>query len=926
MRAGSARVIVPALVLAALAGAILAGRAMRPPGAAAREAEARISRGEALERESRFDAAGEEYEEALSAARDLADPRLVAISANRLADLRLRAGETEPALSLAREALEAARSAGSAGDQSDAFFNLGYTQYSLGALRYALRSFESSASAASSASDSAREAKARLHIGITAAMMEESGRAREALEEAARLSFERGDARGQAEAIRVLGQLHTRLGETQSALERFTEARRLLEPLGDPATEATILNALGEVHFDMGDFDAALLHYRQALDRNRRLKLRRREAATLLELGRCLLELGRAREALEPFEQALAIYRELENARLEADVLVELGRLRRRLGENETALEDFERALDLKLGADDPRGRAYTLNEAGDLRRTLGDREAALASFREAAEIGRGLDDPLGESLARYHEARSLRDAGRLQDARAAIERSLELVETLRARVASFDLRTSFFATVHERYAFYIDLLLRLHSASPGGGFDGLAFQAAERARARTLLESLEEAAASIREGIDPELLAEERRLRELLNQAAREQALLPPRSDPELRARLANEIAALAFEHDRLQATLRARSPRYAALTRPDAATLASVRSTLDGETRLLAYSLSTEKSFLFSVSRNGHSIHELPGREEIERLAREAHRFLRSPRSRGESPAVARLAEILIGPIEGLEGSRRLLVVSEGAMGYVPFSVLPTPGGGSLIDSFEIVRLPSASIVPVLRAQRRGRRFDQWALVAADPVYGDDALPSLGLGRLRESRAEALAIQALAPAGAVEVVTGSAASRDWIERADFSGFRAVHFATHAVVDDEHPELSGIVLSLFDENGLPRDGFLRLHDVYNLSLPVDLVVLSACETALGKDVRGEGLLGLVRGFMYAGAAAVVASTWKVDDRATRELMERFYRGYFEGKSPAAALREAQISLRDTARFRAPYYWAGFELQGDWRE
>jgi CHAT domain-containing protein len=286
-----------------------------------------------------------------------------------------------------------------------------------------------------------------------------------------------------------------------------------------------------------------------------------------------------------------------------------------------------------------------------------------------------------------------------------------------------------------------------------------------------------------------------------------------------------------------------------------------------------------------------------------------------------------VARLAEILLAPLEGLEETRRLLVVSEGALGYVPFGVLPAPGGGTLIDSFEIVRLPSASIVPVLRAQRSGRRFDQWALVAADPVYQDGADRSAaGLGRLPESRAEALAIQALAPEGEVEVVAGFGASRDWIESADFGSFRAVHFATHAVVDDKRPELSGIVLSLFDENGLPRDGFLRLHDVYNLSLPVNLVVLSACETGLGKEVRGEGLLGLVRGFMYAGASAVVASTWKVDDRATRELMERFYRSYFGGRSPAAALREAQIALRETERFREPYYWAGFELQGDWRE
>lgn len=167
--------------------------------------------------------------------------------------------------------------------------------------------------------------------------------------------------------------------------------------------------------------------------------------------------------------------------------------------------------------------------------------------------------------------------------------------------------------------------------------------------------------------------------------------------------------------------------------------------------------------------------------------------------------------------------------------------------------------------------------------------------------------------------------MVAGVEARREWVESTDFRGLRFLHLAAHGIVDDERPELSGIALSLVDENGAPRDGFLRLHDIYNLSLPVELVVLSACETGLGKEVKGEGLVGLVRGFMYAGAPAVIASSWKVDDRATAELMTELYRGLFGGKSPAAALREAQVAVSRMPRFRHPYYWAAFELQGDWR-
>jgi CHAT domain-containing protein len=162
--------------------------------------------------------------------------------------------------------------------------------------------------------------------------------------------------------------------------------------------------------------------------------------------------------------------------------------------------------------------------------------------------------------------------------------------------------------------------------------------------------------------------------------------------------------------------------------------------------------------------------------------------------------------------------------------------------------------------------------------------------------------------------------------ASREAATSSELASYRIVHFATHGLLDDQHPELSGLVLSLVDENGRPRDGFLRLNDIYNLRLNPDLVVLSACQTGLGKEVRGEGLIGLTRGFMYAGARSVAASLWKVDDVATRELMMRFYGKMFKsGLRPAAALRAAQLEMLKSSEWRAPYYWAGFVLQGEWR-
>jgi CHAT domain-containing protein len=193
------------------------------------------------------------------------------------------------------------------------------------------------------------------------------------------------------------------------------------------------------------------------------------------------------------------------------------------------------------------------------------------------------------------------------------------------------------------------------------------------------------------------------------------------------------------------------------------------------------------------------------------------------------------------------------------------------------------------------------------------------------LSIPRLLATRREAEAILAVAPPGESFKAIDFQASRATATSPELGQYRVVHFATHGLLNNEHPELSGIILSMLDEEGRPQNGFLRLHDIYNLDLPVELVVLSACNSGLGKQVRGEGLVGIVRGFMYAGAERVVASLWKVDDEATGELMKHFYHEMLEKDlSPAAALRHAQIALWKQKDWSSPFYWAAFVLQGEW--
>jgi CHAT domain-containing protein len=296
------------------------------------------------------------------------------------------------------------------------------------------------------------------------------------------------------------------------------------------------------------------------------------------------------------------------------------------------------------------------------------------------------------------------------------------------------------------------------------------------------------------------------------------------------------------------------------------------------------------------------------------------------------------------------------------------VPFAALPLPAARPgaaavpVMERFEVVSAPSASVVATLRQEHAARAPAHKELaVLADPVFEPDdprvrtggrqpagtrvamaappgesltrALRSVGgsgadrlLTRLPFSRQEAEAILAGAARGSSLRALGFDASRETATSAALADYRIVHFATHGLLNARQPELSGLVLSLVDRQGRRQDGFLRLHDVYNLRLNAELAVLSGCQTGLGKDMRGEGLQGLTRGFMYAGAPRVVASLWQVDDLATAELMKRFYRAMLAEKlAPAAALRAAQRELAASRQWSSPFYWAAFGLHGDWR-
>jgi CHAT domain-containing protein len=612
---------------------------------------------------------------------------------------------------------------------------------------------------------------------------------------------------------------------------------------------------------------------------------------------------------------------------------------------------------------------------------SLGETQEALEKFNEALLLRREVGDRDGEGDTLLGIARVEQKRGNLTQARQTIEQAVDMIESLRANTNSQELRASYFASRHVLFEFYIDVLMQMHKQNPAGAFDAVALTVSERAQARSLMELLKESRADIRQGVDSSLLERERSLQQRLNgKAAMQTRLLNRKHTPEQADAAAKEITAITAEYDEVQAQIRARSPRYAALTQPQPLGLAEIQQqALDGDTLLLEYALGEKRSYLWLVSQRSIDSYELPPRAEVEAATRRVYDLLTARTKRWTPPdpqlitQARALSKMLLGPVAPRLGGKRLIFVAPGALSYLPFAALPAledkerPAGDyePLIAKHEVVSIPSASVLSIIRREIAGRqRAAKSVAVLADPVFEESdprlasarngkssgettAAPAAdadlseltrsirtmnfsdardGFTRLAFSRQEAESIFALTPKGTGLRATDFKASRDLALSQELSQYRILHFATHGLLNSERPELSGLVFSLIDQKGKPQDGFLRLHEIYNLQLNADLVVLSACETGLGKEIKGEGLIGLTRGFMYSGAPRVVASLWNVDDFATAELMKLFYQRMLKDGQPAgAALRSAQLEMSRQKRWASPYFWAGFVLHGEWK-
>jgi CHAT domain-containing protein/Tfp pilus assembly protein PilF len=876
--------------------------------------------------------------QALPLWRSLGNRFLEALSINEMADAYHGLGELQRAEEQYSLSLGVWRSLGNRPAELRALTALGALHAERGAAAEAIGFYQQALAVANSTGGRSQQADLLADIGLAYEMLNDSLQAILHLRQALEIRQAMDDIPGHASALTGLGTVYETLGDTDTAVDYYQQALQLWVRASNLQGEAQALNNLGAAYYVQGERETALEHFDRAVQLWRRLGERAEETRSLRNMGLVHLYID-DRAALDYFQKALQAEERTEETTTDAWALLMMALAHDHLGNSREAL--------------DLNNRALALSQAG------GNRKDEMWAL-------------FGRALVYSNIS--------LATALTEIEKAIAIFESMGSGVASQELRATFFSRHMSLYKVHANILMRLHQSDPTRGYAALAIQASENARARSLLETLGEVRGNILQGANPVLVERERDL-ELRIEALETQRVRMAAS-PEAKAPAAweQELGELLRQKQELLAQMRSSSPHYATLLRPAPLNLPEIQQLLDEDTLLLEISLGEQQSYLWAVRRDSLNSFVLPGELEIRRLAgrtyaaltvrnqsipREtaAQRQARLAAGDAEYAEAAKaLSNELLGPVASYLGNNRLVIVGDGVLQYIPFGALPEPArpdSQPLAIRHEIVSLPSASVLAVLRQFDAERKpAAKTVAVLADPVFqendprlrqrtpntsaGSSSAPGAGQAsgapsilrqaeqtrfqRLRFTRQEADAIAALVSPDQRFQALDFAASRETALSAELSQFRVLHFATHAVLDNVSPSLSGIVLSLVNERGEPRNGFLRLHEIYNLNLNADLVVLSACQTALGREIRGEGLVGLTRGFMYAGSPRVIASLWPVDDRATAELMKGFYRRFLrEGLTPAASLRAAQLDMMKAPRWRSPYYWAGFVLQGDWR-
>ena len=579
------------------------------------------------------------------------------------------------------------------------------------------------------------------------------------------------------------------------------------------------------------------------------------------------------------------------------------------------------------------------LNNLGIVQFNIGNINESTNFFKQAINIAQDIrgGQVLWEAYLEIGNAYKKQD--RIKEALQNYQNSIAVIESIRSSISLEELKASYLGSDKriDAYQNSIDVLANQSIVLSDRALGIEAFNYLERAKARAFLDSFEVAEVNVSQGIDMALANREKEIMRQISQSYTQ--LLNPNLNPDTKNQALIRVKELEEESDRLKREIRATSPAYANLKYPEVITYDGARDSLiDKDTTFFAYSLGKDRSYGFVLSDSGLKVFVAPAKKILQQQVSEYRKVI-SDKDNDDFSLGHVLFKELVQP--GLEKkTNRIVFVPDDILSLLPFETLVSDAATNrwLVQDHSVSYAPSLSSLRELNRRRSAspKRPHKDLLAFGDPFYGANeedrrnasqdifqdfyANSSISFFRLKYSGLEVQKIAAAFKPSRMDAFRRQEATEDRLKAEPLTDYRILHFATHGLIDDKKPARSSIILALDQD---PReDGFLQMREIFNLRMNADLVTLSACQTGLGQFIRGEGIEGLSRAFFYAGASSVLMSLWAVNDEATYQLMERFYRHLMGAETPATALRRAKLEMIGSKVLSHPYYWAGFIVNG----
>ncbi len=899
------------------------------------------------------------FKQTLPLRRAAGDKRGEARTLNNIGAVYSALGEKQKAVSFYNQALPSLHALGDRGGEARTLNNIGKVYSDLGEKQKALSLFNQAKPLYRAVGDRGGEAGILNNIATVYADLGEKQKALSLFNQAKPLYRAVGNRNGEATTLNNIASVYDDLGENQKALQFYNQALPLKRAVGDKAGEASTLNNIGHVYDALGEKHKALQFYNQALPLKSAVGDKAGEASTLNNIGHVYDALGEKQKALLFYKQALPLKRAVADKGGEATILNNIGAVYSDLGEKQKALSLFNQAKPLFRAVGDKGGEATTLNNISLVYSDLGEKQKSLKHIKNAIAI---IED--------------LRGTYTNQDLKTTYFSTVQ---------GYYKFYIDLLMEQHKKNPSqgYDSIALHISERSRARGLIELLAQANAK-----LSKNINPKFIAQEKELQLKRQAQEKILVKLINQKQPPKDTIK-QTEAEIQniinqqKQLKAKIRAQNPERDKLTNPEPLKLPQIQQQLDKDTVllqySLGEKRSYLWLVTpnSLNSYELPKGEE-IEKVAKEFHS--ELATNNLPIDSAQKLSKMILAPVQ--DKLAGKRLVIVADGVlqqipfaalhnlgegverVEGVEGVEnnecRDVICNVSRGGINPEPIPNKPGTANtnyqpLMLHHEIVNLPSASTIAIQREKIAKREIAPKKIaILADPVYSSNderitgkstsydldidielersalkrsakSLNRNGWSRLKNTKIEAQEILKLVSSQSSLPVFSFDANYNWATNKNLNQFQILHFATHGFVNPEQPELSGIVLSLVNKDGEQIPGYLRLADLFEQDYPAELIVLSACQTGLGKNISGEGIVGLTRGLMYAGASRVALSLWNVSDEGTSVLMQEFYKQMLqENKNPTEALRAAQRKLWANPDWRNPYYWAAFTLQGEW--